>query len=119
VIHSEYVRLLSEVGVVGITLFALAAFAYLGRLLRTFRRGREDDTRRYALAALGALVAYLIFLATDNGFDYVTGFSIYVFSLIAMAEKSRELELAPARVSMPARIVSPPTTNPALAGIRA
>ena len=93
VIHSEYVRLLSEVGLCGIALFALTALAYLWRLLRIYRGSDDPSTVRYALAAIGALLVYLIFIATDNGFDYVTGFGIYVFSLIAMAEKSRELEV--------------------------
>jgi O-antigen ligase len=116
VIHSEYVRLLSEVGVVGISLFALTALAYLWRLLRIYRRSHEIDTARYALAALGALVAYLIFIATDNGFDYVTGFGIYVFALIGMAEKSRELEVAPARAAVRAR-ASTPVPTPAIASV--
>jgi O-antigen ligase len=92
VIHSEYVRLLSEVGLIGLTLFALAALAYGWRLVRIYRRARAPETSTYALAAVGALVAYLIFIATDNGFDYVTGFGIYVFCLIGMAEKASELE---------------------------
>lgn len=99
VIHSEYVRLLSEVGITGSVLFALAALAYLWRLGRIYRRSRDADTGRYALAAFGALVAYLVFIATDNGFDYVTGFGIYVFALIGMAEKSRELELGASAVA--------------------
>jgi hypothetical protein len=92
VIHSEYVRLLSEVGLAGVALFAVAMLAYLACLIRTYRRARSTDTARYALAAIGALVAYLIYIATDNGFDYVTGFGIYVFALIGMSEKSKELD---------------------------
>ncbi len=92
VIHSEYVRLLSEVGVLGLVLFVIAALTYLGRLASIYQHARESDTARYALAAVGALVAYLIYIATDNGFDYVTGFGMYVFSLIGMAEKARELD---------------------------
>jgi hypothetical protein len=92
VIHSEYVRLLSEVGICGIALFAIAAVAYLWRLGRIYRRAQSAGTARYALAAVGALVAYLVYIATDNGFDYVTGFGIYVFALIGMAEKSQELD---------------------------
>jgi hypothetical protein len=98
VIHSEYVRLLSEVGIVGIVLFAVAALAYLWRLGGIYRRAPDRETERCALAAIGALVAYLVYIATDNGFDYVNGFGIYVFALIGMAEKSRELERK-ARVS--------------------
>jgi O-antigen ligase len=95
VIHSEYVRLLSEVGIVGMVLFSAAALAYLWRLGRIYRRARDKETERYALAAIGALVAYLVYIATDNGFDYVSGFGIYVFALIGMAEKSRELAQSP------------------------
>jgi O-antigen ligase len=92
VIHSEYVRLLSEVGLVGLALFALAALAYMWRLVRIHRQARAPETSKYALAAIGALVAYVIYIATDNGFDYVTGFGIYVFTLVGMAEKASELE---------------------------
>jgi O-antigen ligase len=101
VIHSEYVRLLSEVGLVGLALFALAALAYAWRLVRIYRRARGPETSTYALAAVGSLVAYLIFIATDNGFDYVTGFGIYVFGLIGMAEKANELDSAKAVPSPP------------------
>jgi O-antigen ligase len=101
VIHSEYVRLLSEVGALGLTLFALAALAYVWRLVRIYRRARVPETSTYALAAVGTLVAYLIYIATDNGFDYVTGFGIYVFGLIGMAEKASELDNADAFPSRP------------------
>jgi hypothetical protein len=37
------------------------------------------------------MVAYLVFLATDNGFDYVNQFGIFVFAYIGMSEKAREL----------------------------
>ncbi len=109
VIHSEYVRLLSEVGLIGLALFVLAALAYVWRLVRIYRRARAPETSTYALAAVGALVAYLIFIATDNGFDYVTGFGIYVFGLIGMAEKANELDgddESPARRPTPVRAAS-------------
>jgi hypothetical protein len=94
VIHSEYVRLLSEVGLVGLALFIVAMIVYLTQLIRTIRLSSHMETKKYALAGLGGIVAYLIYMATDNAFDYVSGFGIYVFTLVAMAEKSRELELA-------------------------
>lgn len=94
VIHSEYVRLLSEVGLIGLTLFAVSALVYLWRLGRIYQQARAPETSKYALAAAGALTAYLLYIATDNGFDYVTGFGIYVFGLIGMAEKASELERA-------------------------
>jgi O-antigen ligase len=92
VIHSEYIRLLCEVGIVGLGCFALAMLTYQLRLLRGYQNIQEAQARRYTLAATGTLLAYLVFLATDNGFDYVSQFAVYVFGYIAMSEKAKELE---------------------------
>ena len=94
VIHSEYVRLLAEVGLVGIVLLLLAFVAYMIRLRRIYRVAQTTRTKTYALAGLGSLVVYLVFMATDNAIDYVTSSGIFAFCLIAMTEKARDLELA-------------------------
>jgi len=94
VIHSEYVRLLSEVGLLGLGLFVVAILVYLAQSINTYQSSANADTKKYALAGIGGVVAYVIFMATDNAFDYVSGFGIYVFTMVAMGEKSRELELA-------------------------
>jgi O-antigen ligase len=94
VIHSEYVRLLAEIGLIGTVLVVVAFMAYMVRLRRIYRQATTNQTRTYALAALGSLVVYLIFMATDNAIDYVTSSGIFVFCLIAMGERSRDLELA-------------------------
>jgi hypothetical protein len=94
VIHSEYVRLLSEVGLLGLGLFLVTILVYLTQLINTFQSSSNAETKKYALAGIGGIVAYVIFMATDNAFDYVTQLGIYVFSMVAMGEKSRELELA-------------------------
>jgi O-antigen ligase len=94
VVHSEYVRLLAEVGLIGIVLVVLAFAAYMVRLRRIYRLAKTNQTKTYALAALGSLVVYLVFMATDNAIDYVTSSGIFVFCLIAMSEKARDLELA-------------------------
>lgn len=94
VIHSEYIRLLAEVGIGGVALMGAAVAAYLIRLARTYRVSSTHEGRAYALAALGGLVVYVIFMATDNAIDYVTSCGIFVFALIAMSEKARELEAA-------------------------
>jgi hypothetical protein len=92
VIHSEYVRLLAEVGIIGVSLLAIAAVAYMVRLARTYSAASTREGKAYSLAALGALVVYIIFMATDNAIDYVTSCGIVVFALIGMSEKTRELE---------------------------
>lgn len=106
VIHSEYVRLLSEVGVVGLLLFLAAMLVYLVRLARIHRGAPRSASGRYALAGIGGLVTYLAFMATDNAFDYVNGFGLYVFCLVGMSEKARELE-AVAAESAPAPVEEP------------
>jgi len=92
VIHSEYVRLLAEVGLLGAGLLILAVIAYMVRLTRAYHRARTSKAKTYALAGLGSLVVYVTFMATDNAIDYVTSSGIYVFSLIAMSEKACDLE---------------------------
>lgn len=93
VIHSEYIRLLCEVGVLGLVLFLLASIGYLLRLLYTYNQSRSHLVRQYTLAAIGGLISYLVFLATDNGFDYVSQFGIFVFGYIGMSDKARELSV--------------------------
>jgi hypothetical protein len=89
VVHSEYVRLLCEVGVIGLVLFALAALAYIWMLRRYVVRAESSQQRVFALAGIGSIVAYLIYCSTDNAFDYVNQFGIFVFGLVGMAAKSR------------------------------
>lgn len=92
VVHSEYVRLLADVGILGLFLFALAFLAYLFRLVGIYYRNKHVASGKYALAAVGGIIAYLIYLATDNGIDYVNAFGVYVVSLVGMSLKAKELE---------------------------
>lgn len=94
VIHSEFVRILIETGVVGLGLLICALFAYGYRLSRIYRHANAPETKRFALAALGGLVVYVLFMATDNAIDYVGPGGLFVFALIGMAEKAREMEQA-------------------------
>lgn len=91
-VHSEYVRLLADVGVAGLLLFAVAFLIYLFKMIRIYRSDRIADSGRYAVMAAGGIVAYLIYLATDNGIDYVSALGVYVISLVGMSLKSKELE---------------------------
>jgi O-antigen ligase len=87
VAHSDYVRLLCEVGLIGTGLFVAAMCVYLVRAIAANRRLRGDPLRAFPIAAAGGLVSYLVFMATDNGLDYVSQVGIYVFALVAMSEK--------------------------------
>jgi hypothetical protein len=97
VVHSEYVRLLCEVGIVGTALFAIAVTSYFLRLASLTRPSNSPSLtlRISALAAFGSLVSYIAYFSTDNGIDYVTQFGIYVFALIAVAIRENELAGAP------------------------
>ena len=91
VVHSEYVRLLCEVGLVGVGLFLIALLSHLARMYRYCRRGTSTESRALGLAAMGAVICYAVYCATDNAFDYVTQFGIYVFGLVAMAITASKL----------------------------
>jgi hypothetical protein len=101
VVHSEYVRMLCEVGILGLSLFIVAAVSYLWRMKGCVARAGGNLQRTPALAALGSLLAYLIFFSTDNGIDYVSQIGIYVFALIAVAVNAGRL----AEVTVPTAAV--------------
>ena len=76
VVHNDYLRLLSEAGLIGVFLFTLAMAAWL---VVAFRAARLDDrtVREYALPAVGCLAALAIIGLTDNAFDYYGPFTQY------------------------------------------
>jgi hypothetical protein len=91
VMHSEYVRLACEVGLIGLSLFVAALLSYLWRMQSCCRRAMPPAVRGAGFAAVGSIVSYAVYCATDNALDYVTQFGIYVFGLIAIAIKASEL----------------------------
>jgi O-antigen ligase len=91
-IHSEYIRVLAELGMFGFALLLVAFGAYAMKMWKTYRTSPHAITKKYSLAALGGILVYFVFMATDNAIDYVTSSGIYVFTLIALSEKSRELD---------------------------
>lgn len=91
VIHSEYLRLLCEVGIIGLFLFVLAMLHYLAMLMIVFRRSAKDNSdearfkRKYSCLAIAGLIFYLVTMATDNTIDYVMNLGLYVFFFIGFA----------------------------------
>ncbi len=82
VIHSEYVRLLAETGLVGIFLFMLSMFFYYLRMKRNMMKFRMNYICSMGICSM---FTYLTFMATDNAFDYVNQFGFYIFGMIGIA----------------------------------
>lgn len=91
-VHSEYVRLLSEVGLIGTTLFVLSLLALLYTCWRAYRLSRSNLARTLTLAAFGSLVIYLVGAATDNVLFYYYSFGGYVWALVAMGLRAQQLD---------------------------
>jgi hypothetical protein len=107
VIHSEYVRLLCEVGLVGLSLFSVTLLWYLWRMNGYTRKSCSSQTRALGLAAMGAVICYAVYCTTDNAFDYVTQFGIYAFGLVAMAIVASRLPVRVAELPVTAVAAEP------------
>lgn len=94
-IHSEYVRILSELGICGLALFVVALCSYAGTLWTQYGRSSDVDVKTYSLASLGMILVYVLFMATDNAIDYVTSSGIFVFGMIGLAIRAHALSEVP------------------------
>jgi len=91
-IHSEYIRVLAELGIFGFALLIIMVISYLHVLCQTLANSVNVLTKRTSLGAIGALLFYVVFMATDNAIDYVTSCGIFVFAMIAVSQRSYDLE---------------------------
>ncbi len=80
-LHSEYLRLLCDVGVTGLLLYLGALGQITAGMVMRFFRADDPLGRQFAATGLGALAFYAVTLATDNSLNYVTEFGLYVFAL--------------------------------------
>jgi O-antigen ligase len=92
VIHSEYIRVLAELGMFGFALLVVALGAYVMKMWISYKTSPSDTAKKYSLAATGGILVYFVFMSTDNAIDYVTSSGIYVFTFIALSVKSREFD---------------------------
>jgi hypothetical protein len=81
-VHSEVVRLLCDLGILGFVLFVLAWWQVILTMNRRHRLAATQDASTIAAAALAASAAYIAFLLTDNGFDYVSQIGVFVYGLV-------------------------------------
>lgn len=84
-LHSEYLRLACDLGVVGLVLYVAGLLAFFTRLARVRRNAKDPLVTKYAVSAIAGLSFYATTLATDNSLNYVTEFGMYVYFLLALA----------------------------------
>jgi O-antigen ligase len=98
VVHNDYLRLLSEAGVIGVILFTCALATWTVGVLKVAPL-QDRTVREYALPAVGCIAALVIIGITDNAFDYYGPFTQYVgflcggaFASAACVRKGRSPE---------------------------
>lgn len=111
-IHSEYVRMLTELGVCGFVLFVFALLSYSSTLWTQYKVSSSADVKKYSLASLGMILVYFTFMATDNAIDYVTSSGIFVFGMIGLAVKAHILNEEAITEAPVAAVASQPVINP-------
>lgn len=92
--HNDYLRVLHDQGIVGLSLVLAFGASVLVAMRRRWHRGRSPEARELALAALLSMVAYLAVAVFDNSLIYVTFFTANIFLLVAMALRADELDAA-------------------------
>lgn len=98
VAHNEYMRLLTDTGVLGLLFFAFAMGSWLIGAARMSRRG-DSSVREFAYPAVAVVVSWILIALTDNAIDYYNNFSQYLGFLMGGAvvlfqEQQRERGVA-------------------------
>jgi hypothetical protein len=115
-VHSEIIRLLCDLGWIGLSLFVLAWTQLLWGVLRRRRDEQDPASSATSLAAIGSATAYLVFLLTDNGIDYVAQMGVFVYAFvgaaIALTPSVQRAELPRRRLLFGATVERPPVFDP-------
>lgn len=82
VVHSEVVRILCDLGVVGFVLFALGWLQILRKLNMRRREFAGHRFDAFPIGAMAAVAGYLVFLLTDNGLDYVAQIGVFTYGIV-------------------------------------
>ncbi|MFW6202475.1 MAG: O-antigen ligase family protein, partial [Gemmatimonadota bacterium] len=98
VVHNEYLRLLTDTGVVGLTLFAIALALWWFAVLRAGRTG-DPLAREYALPAFAGILAWAVISFPGNALDYYAQFTQYMGFFVAGAVTAARLARADAERS--------------------
>jgi len=85
--HSEYVKLASDTGLIGVALFVVSILLALVDAIRAYRRSTEESARIFSLAAICALPMFLFIIALDNALLYVLPVAQFPLSFAAIASR--------------------------------
>lgn len=82
-LHGEYLRILSDLGVVGLLLYIYAMLQFVITLAGLYFNKCCGSIKISVVVAFAGLIFYLTTLATDNSLNYISEFGLYVYSLLA------------------------------------
>lgn len=84
-LHSEFLRLYLDLGILGLVCFILAVLElFFKPLLKLGIKNVPMNILRNIAVFIGIFSAYFMTLLTDNTLNYVTEFSVYSFSMMAL-----------------------------------
>ena len=83
--HSEYVRLLCDTGIIGLTLFLVMIASCMVALWRVYRFAGHPLARYFALMGLSMFPAYLFCMGFDNVLNYALPAGQYPFAFTGAA----------------------------------
>jgi len=92
VVHNEYLRLLTDTGILGVVLFFLAMASWFYGSVRA-GMGEGRVVREFAYPAVGVMLAWTIVSITDNAFDYYAPLTQYAGLLCAGALAASRMQL--------------------------
>ena len=84
-LHSEYLRILCDTGILGLFLYLGAILQFYIMLIKNYMASNDRTVRMHSARALAGLSFYMITLATDNSLNYISEFSLYIFTFMAFA----------------------------------
>ena len=81
-LHSDYLRIYFDLGIIGLVLFLLFLTSLGVRLLNIHNAQNNKNERKWTSLGISALIFYSITLFTDNSLNYFVDFGIYVFCFV-------------------------------------
>lgn len=88
--HSEYVKLLSDTGVIGLALFLASLLCSMLEGIRAYRRSTAQMSRIFSIAAICGVPVFLVCLAFDNALLYVLPVAQFPMAFAAIASRLSE-----------------------------